>query len=672
MRTSSRRKLDLGILGVGAVVLGGASTIAGFAAGNQEEIDRYWTSAEVAADGSARVTEVIDYDIGLSQNKHGIFRWVPGLDPDAGIAVSSPDAPDRFTVRRTSEVSNDGGVVDGTEIKIGDPNRTITGRKRYELGYDLPGVRQGGTIDWEAVGTGWSVDMSDVEVHLVTPFALESPACFAGRAGSSSACDVREVEPGHVVASVSELDAHEGVSIEGQQGASLAAAPAAPVPPAGRPPTDDRTNPLIPGGVAAGGLLVAAVPATALVRRAGRERVYEGGAADAAFGGPPLGGAAPWPAPTTGSPVPPPPPVPGSAAFPGGAAIPGLTGTAVTAATASTTPPAAPPEPASWSDAPVPPGMHERRVSIVELERMTTIEFAPPAGISPAHGGIVLTEDVRPEHKVAWLIQAAIDGVIDLDDDGDRSPWPAHRSGDVTITHRDASRTTPEQATVFGRMFRDGPTIELGSYDSDFAAAWSTVGSSLSGWRATSGLWDTRADRRRVAAIGLGVLGAVAGGLAALGGAIVAGLGGGSALWLVLAVAGGGLAGAGLATALGGHELRVRTAAGSSLWLRIESFRRFLAQSEGYHAEEAARRGVLREYTAWAVAVGEVDRWSRAVSAAAIAPEVAGVHYAYMAPLLMSSTLSAATAPSSSGGGGGGFGGGSVGGGAGGGGGGSW
>ena len=83
---------------------------------------------------------------------------------------------------------------------------------------------------------------------------------------------------------------------------------------------------------------------------------------------------------------------------------------------------------------------------------------------------------------------------------------------------------------------------------------------------------------------------------------------------------------------------------------------------------------MLREYTAWAVAVGEIDRWQRAVSAASIAPETAGLSYAYMAPLLLASTTSAATAPSSSGEGfgGGGFGGGSVGGGAGGGGGGSW
>jgi uncharacterized membrane protein len=99
----------------------------------------------------------------------------------------------------------------------------------------------------------------------------------------------------------------------------------------------------------------------------------------------------------------------------------------------------------------------------------------------------------------------------------------------------------------------------------------------------------------------------------------------------------------------------------------VESFRRFLAGSEAYHAEEAAKRGLLREYTAWAVAVGEIDRWERAVQASSITDR-AGLGYVHMAPVLMASTSKASTAPSSSGGGGGG----SVGGGGGGGGGGSW
>jgi uncharacterized membrane protein len=68
------------------------------------------------------------------------------------------------------------------------------------------------------------------------------------------------------------------------------------------------------------------------------------------------------------------------------------------------------------------------------------------------------------------------------------------------------------------------------------------------------------------------------------------------------------------------------------------------------------------------VALGEIDRWERAVAASTVIPAEAGLGYVHMAPMLMTSTSSTATAPSSSSGGGGG----SVGGGGGGGGGGSW
>jgi hypothetical protein len=650
VQISRRRKIDIGVLTGGALAVGAVAFGAAFVAGKQEEVTRYWTSAVVADDGSAEVTEVIDYDFGLNQ-KHGIFRWVPGLDSAAPITVSSPDAPDNTEISAISDTRNDGTVGTGTNIRIGDPDQTISGEKRYRIGYDLPGVRVGETVDWEAVGTGWDVGMKTVEVHLVTPFELESPLCVSGPAGSRDTCDIREVEPGHVVATVEDLGAHEGVSVEGTQGAALAVVPAAPDPPADRP-ADDATSPLAPAGAAAGAVALAAVPATALVRRSGREHVYSGGAADAAFGGPPLGGTAPWPTAPTPPAVPPPPVVPGvmpAAEEPASAVVAEVRPT---------------PEPDDWAAVPPPAGAAEVRVDASDLEEMATIEFAPPAGLSPAHGGIILREQVQTEHKVAWLIQAAVDGVVELEDrDGTR------------LTRIAGAPAAPDQQAVFSQMFTSGPTLELGSYDRSFATGWATLGTQLSAWRAGSGLWDTRADARRIAALVLGVVAAIAGTVGALAGGLLAGTGAGTAVWLVVAVAGGLLAGAGLAAAVGGWELRVRTAAGSSLWLRVESFRRFLAQSEGYHADEAAKRGVLREYTAWAVAVGEIGRWTQAVSASTIAPQVAGVHYAYMAPFLLASTTSTATAPSSSGSGGlggGGFGGGSVGGGAGGGGGGSW
>ena len=233
--------------------------------------------------------------------------------------------------------------------------------------------------------------------------------------------------------------------------------------------------------------------------------------------------------------------------------------------------------------------------------------------LTPAQGGVLLAEEVRPEHKVAWLIGAAVDGHLDLEGDG----------RPVTLVRLPRRQGAPTYLldAVFGGRDR----LTLGSYDPQFAAAWKLVGNELDGWRRTCGLWDPACDRRRALARVFGVLAGVAGLVVIGAGAPLAARAG--AGWLVGVAAGGLLAGAGAAAVVGAWELRVRTPAGSALWLRTESFRRFLATSEAHHAEEAARRGYLRQYTAWAVAVGELDRWSRAVAASSVPADVAGARY---------------------------------------------
>ena len=66
--------------------------------------------------------------------------------------------------------------------------------------------------------------------------------------------------------------------------------------------------------------------------------------------------------------------------------------------------------------------------------------------------------------------------------------------------------------------------------------------------------------------------------------------------------------------------LPVRSATGSAFALRAESFRRFLKASEGRHVEWAWKQGLLREYSAWAVALGAADAWERAMQASSVAP----------------------------------------------------
>jgi hypothetical protein len=591
-----RRRRRIGAVALaGAVVLAGVAALVGAVAAEPERVTRLWAGAAVGGDGSARIVEVIDYDFG-SRRRHGIFRDVPGLDPAGPVQVASASAPTQVQVTATAGQAR---------LRIGDPARTVSGRHRYRIGYRLAGVAPAGRLAWDAVGTSWQVGIAGAELHVVAPWRLEDVRCVRGAAGSRDACPVAQPQPGHLMATLDGLDAGHGATLYATAGRRLAAAPALPAPPEGVP-ADPGTGPLPPAAAAALAALAGAALATWLVRRAGRERVAPGGAAEAAYGP-----AAP------GSPLP-----------------RGVRGVQL----------------AEGGRLPM------IRIDAARLADLATVEFVPPQGLTPAQGGVVLAEAVRPEHKVAWLIAAAADGYLDLE--GGR--------GQVTLV-RLSRRGTPT-SDLLDVAFEGRDRLTLGAYDEDFADAWRTLGRELGAWERTSGLWDPAGDRRQALARTVGIAAGIAGLVLAVQGAVLAGRSGPG--WLALVAAGGLLAGAGAAAAVGAWELRVRTPAGSGLWLRTESFRRFLAASEARHAEEAARRGVLREYTAWAVAVGEVRRWSRAVAASSVAGEAAA-RYPLLAPSVLAGSSAASVAPSSGGSGGGGSAGG-VGGGSGGGGGGSW
>ena len=371
-------------------------------------------------------------------------------------------------------------------------------------------------------------------------------------------------------------------------GAELGAVPAPPGEPA--LPGDDSAGLVKPGVLAALLALVAMAVASGLVRRAGREEVVAGGgAADLAYG-------------------------PDGPLLPPGVAAPGT-----------------------------------ERIDVDELAEHATTEFAPPPDLTPPEGGILLTEQVRDDHKVAWLIDQASHGAIDLETAGKKT----------TLRWRGEYGATANPVLL--RMFHGRRQIELGHYDSDFGKGWKMLGSQLDSWRRSSPLWSAAAEHRRVlvlaAGLGLAVLGLAGVFLAAM----FTGLAG---RWVLPLVGVASLvAGAGTSMAVRSWELRVRTGGGSALWLRTD---RFGGSSPPPRPATPTGRPstASAEYTAWAVALGEIDHWSKAVDASALArrTDPTGVYLAALAPGLGHATSSAATAPSSSGGGGGGVGGGAGGG----------
>jgi Predicted membrane protein (DUF2207) len=583
MRVRAHRRLDMVLLLIGALLVGGAAAI-GAVAGDSERITGLWAGAVIGSDGRASVVEVIDYDFG-TKRRHGILREVPGLSSGAQVAVSSATAPADMTLE-------DLGLV--TRIRIGDPSRTITGRHRYKIDYLLDDAAPGGQLAWDAVGTQWPVGIGNVEVHVVAPFEFKEARCVQGEAGSQGRCGISQPQPGHLVATINSLRARHGATLYATSGQRLQAVPDLAVPSSGLP-ADATSGAPLAALVATAAALIAAVLVSWLVRRAGRERVRPGGRANAGWSG------------TVG----------------------------------------------------------EARVDAAKLSALATVELAPPAELTPAQGGILLAEAVRQNHKVAWLLGAATDGYLDIEKDG-------YQMVLVRRPHHDQSSSVARTLDV---AFAGRTRLSLGSYDPSFAVAWRQIGDQLVAWHRTCGLWDPAGDLHRKLAW-------VLGGVVAAGGLAITGVGGALAnrwglVWLALLAWGALVAAGGLAAAVRAWELRVRTPWGCELWLRVESFRRFLAGPEARQLEEAAKRGVLSQYAAWAVALGEIDRWTRVVAASAwYANDPIGRRYSDLVPWLPRAARSSAAEPSSSGGGSGGGdfggGGGDVGGGAGGGGGGSW
>lgn len=573
------------LLALGAAAVGAAAAI-GALAGDTERIGAYWTHASVADGGTAEVVEVIDYDFG-PQDRHGILRDIPGVDPRAPFVVSSPTAPDQFEV--TADFFS-------TNLKIGDPFTTIRNRHRYRIEYPIDTLVEGERFAWNAVGLEWQIPLNEVEVHVTADRAFTDLECNRGGSGDRGGCEVVQIAPGHLVVETSGLSAREAVTIEATLGAVLDVSPAPPVSPAG-PADDPGTGWLLPGIVATATAVVAAAAASHRIRRLGREQVWSGGAADAAFGPP-------------------------------GDAVVGY-----------------------------------ELIDHEDLARMATIEFAAPRGLSAAAGGIIQDEGVESQHQIAWLIECAIRGEVEL----------VEENGEDLVLVRGAAVPHPAVAKRLRGIFRGSDRVELGSYDSDFAGQWGLLHDDLEAWREASGLWDPAGHRRRKRVRAYGALGLLLGlGAAVLGGVLANRAG---PAWLAVAAVAGSVGGPSVAGLFRAWELPIRTPEGSGRWLQIESFRRFIAGSEARHAEAAAERGLLRQYTAWAVALGELDHWKGAVEAAARVPDSMTArshhdfHFVAMAPALSSATRQTFTAPSSSGGGGGG---GGAGGGGGGGGGGSW
>ena len=187
-------------LAVGLLVLGLAFA-APAAADEGWLIQRFASDITIQNDASLHIVEAIDVDFG-AQQKHGIFRNIPVRYrwDDTHLRVyrlevrsvtDAAEKPIRFAL------SDSGG---DKVIKIGDPDRTVTGRQTYRITYDVSGAMNAfvdhDELFWNVNGGSWDVRAQAVTATVHAPATVQRATCYQGAAGSDEACSVTTTASG--------------------------------------------------------------------------------------------------------------------------------------------------------------------------------------------------------------------------------------------------------------------------------------------------------------------------------------------------------------------------------------------------------------------------------------------------------------------------------------------
>ena len=268
-------------------VLGAAPAFAGFT----EHIVDYHTDVTVEHDGSIEVHETIVYDFGVVP-KHGIFRTIP-----VRTSVSPKKGYDRVYPLTVVSVSGSAGTPaqysveedgDDQRIKIGDPDRTITGEHTYDIVYRVRGAMNAfadhDELNWNAVGNDWSVPIDKASATVHAPAAITQVACFAGAFGATLPCDTATSNGPDAQFSKASLNPYESMTF-------VIALPKGAVVPSPKPVLEERFSVTsafrvtpATGGIAGAMLALLVLVVIFLVWKFGRDRRYAGSAVDAAYG----------------------------------------------------------------------------------------------------------------------------------------------------------------------------------------------------------------------------------------------------------------------------------------------------------------------------------------------------------------------------------------------------
>lgn len=162
-----------------------------------EAIQEFRSEIRINKNATIDVFEYIRYDFGLTP-RHGIFREIPYMKKNKegkrfvlefevkGVANEKGQSYP-YEVSKNPET----GIL---RLKIGDPDKTITGINTYIIGYHIAGAltyfSDHDELYWNVTGNDWTVPIATASAEVKLPHEIEETklrnTCFTGPSGSTS------------------------------------------------------------------------------------------------------------------------------------------------------------------------------------------------------------------------------------------------------------------------------------------------------------------------------------------------------------------------------------------------------------------------------------------------------------------------------------------------------
>ena len=569
-----------GLLGLPATAYASEPGAPAAAPGSFDKMSSFTADYVLDADGGATVTETIDYVFGTSSGvKHGILRNIVTRQAvnDANGRASEDEyryyALDLQSVTSPTGAPTQTKVTDQsdgeTQIRVGDPDVTVSGTQTYVLTYHLANVMNAFPDHAEFfynVFLGDSVPKDVVKVTVTGPGGVTQVNCARG---PSPGTPCTSAEAGQTAQfTVDMLLGNEDLTIAawlpragfGELKPDIRAAGSA---------YDEGQAKVLTSLALAGGIgapLVAVGIMGVLVATRGRDEWYAG--------------VTPGLSPA------------GAGSSPGST---GLSPGASDAVAPGTVP--APPQPT----------LRGRKPEIA-------VQFNPPPGVQPGMVGTIIDESADTIDVSATLMDLAVRGFLRIEETQSGAVFSRTDWRLVQLPPPPNQTLRPYEATVLDGIFATGSDIKLSELKYKFHTTLNLAIRQMYTEVVERGWFRRSPQKQRAGWQALGFLLIGAGVVSCFYLGVVTSAIDKTGRWGIGipsgVVLGLGLIAAGLVFRILGKRMAAKTAAGSAVYAQSLGFRKYLETAEASQIRFEEASAIFSRYLPYAIVFGVADRWA--------------------------------------------------------------